>query len=422
MAPDNLVNHSLTVTIVKTIFRNILSLCFFLLILSGCDQLLTETPAADDSLDGPIDGLTNSQRGIFALGDEAFGTVFTFESGLGPIFNQPSCERCHVGDGRADPSVNLIRFGRNLGGGLFELLPEFGGPQLQDRSMPGYPAETLPAEADAISVRGGPIVVGLGLLEAIPDSSILSRADENDSDGDGVSGKPNLVVAPEFLGLSVGPYGGKYIGRFGRKAGAINLLQQTATAYHQDIGVTSDYMPSENYNPQSGGAGGDPVADPEIPAATVNDVVFYLQTLRPPFRRNEDDPEVARGGDLFEQVKCASCHIPAMQTGEHPIAALSNKSVHAYTDLLLHDMGPELADNFIEGQSTGYEWRTTPLWGLGIVGNTLGGIPRYLHDGRTSDLREVIALHQGEADSSRVRFGLLSLPDQEALLVFLKSL
>ena len=407
--------------------RHTYTLCILTALISlglflGCDELLTKAREPNESFDAPINGLTHGQRAIFARGDDAFGEVFTFQTGLGPLFNQASCERCHVGDGRGHPSVNLKRFGRNLGGGQFNPLIEFGGPQLQERSMPGYPAETIPSHANAISERGGPLVVGLGLIEAIPDQTILSNADPNDADGDGISGRANLITAPEFLGLGPGPYNGNYLGRFGRKAGAINLLQQTATAYHQDMGITSDFLPVENHNLLVGGTGGDPVADPEIPAATVNDVVFYLQTLRPPLRRAANDPDVLTGEQLFSTIKCASCHVPVMMTGQHPIAALNNRPTALYSDLLLHDMGPDLSDNFVEGEATGTEWRTTPLWGLGIVENVLGGTPFYLHDGRTSDLRAVISLHKGEADSSRIGFQQLPIASQEALLKFLKSL
>jgi hypothetical protein len=139
--------------------------------------------------------------------------------------------------------VNLKRFGLNPGDGTFDVLAEYGGPQLQERALPGYVPEQIPAIANAVSERAGPIVVGLGLIEAIPESAILSSADEFDENGDGISGKPNLVDAPEFLGIGPGPYNGKHLGRFGRKAGSINLLQQTAMAYHQDIGITSDFLP-----------------------------------------------------------------------------------------------------------------------------------------------------------------------------------
>jgi len=390
--------------------------------LSGCQKLLTEAPKPEESLDAPIDCLTPEQLGIFARGDEAFGEVFTFQTGLGPLFNNTACERCHVGDGRGHPSVNLKRFGKNLAGVPFDPLTQYGGPQLQERSMPGYPAEQIPAEANAISERGGPLVVGLGLIEAISDATILANEDSLDADSDGISGRPQFIDPPEFLGLPPGSYNGKYLGRFGRKAGAISLLQQVVNAYHQDIGITTDFRPVENFNPLAGGTGGDPVPDPELSTSTVNDVVFYLQTLRPPLRRNIGEPQVKRGDSLFSAILCARCHIPALNTGSHPIAALNNKTANLYSDLLLHDMGPDLADNFIEGEASGTEWRTTPLWGLGIIETVLGGKPFFLHDGRTSDLREVINLHKGEADTSRKLFFQLSPADQEALLKFLKSL
>ncbi|MEK7250842.1 MAG: di-heme oxidoredictase family protein, partial [Bacteroidota bacterium] len=152
------------------------------------------------------------------------------------------------------------------------------------------------------------------------------------------------------------------------------------------------------------------------------DVVFYLQTLRPPIRRNESDATVQRGEQLFRSIKCSSCHVPAMTTGPHAIVALSSRPAYLYSDLLLHDMGPDLADNFIEGEATGTEWRTTPLWGLGIVENVLGGTPFYLHDGRTSDLRVVIDMHKAEANGSRLAFRRLTAEEQEALIKFLKSL
>ncbi|MBX2991338.1 MAG: thiol oxidoreductase [Bacteroidetes bacterium] len=399
----------------------IVAACILSTIIVSCDHLLTKAPEESEVFEGPIDGLTNAQRAVFVRGDKAFSEVFTFNTGLGPLFNEASCERCHVGDGRGHPRVNLTRFGVNLGNGQFDPLAEFGGPQLQQRSMPGYPAETIPSHANAISVRGGPIVTGLGLIEAIPDQTILANADPNDLDGDGISGRPNVIAAPDFLGLGPGPHNGKYLGRFGRKAGSINLLHQTVVAYHQDMGITSDFLPEENFHP-SIGPGGDPVPDPEVAAVTVHDVVFYLQTLRPAMRRNERDPAVQRGEQLFRTIKCVSCHVPVMMTGPHPVAALSHRPVHLYSDLLLHDMGPDLADNFIEGEASGVEWRTTPLWGLGIVENVLGGTPFYLHDGRTSDLRVVIDLHKGEANGSRIAFLQLSPADQDALIAFLRSL
>lgn len=382
----------------------------------ACDALLTEAPADGETLDAPLPGLTAAQRAAFARGDEAFAQAFSVRDGLGPIFNQTSCESCHPGDGRGSPRTHLVRFGY-WDGLTFDPLVSQGGPQLQEQAIPGVSPETLPAQANGVSVRIGPPVFGLGLIEAIPDSVILANADETDADVNGISGKPNMVSAPEFVGKGPGPH----LGRFGRKAGVAFLLQQVVTAYHQDIGITSDYLPAENIHPQAAVPVRDDAPDPELPAAVVQDVVFYLQTLAPP-RRGEGSSEVAQGRQLFASVGCASCHVPSLQTGDHPIAALRNRSVELYSDLLLHDMGPELADGVYEGDATGTEWRTAPLWGLRLVREFLGGNAAYLHDGRTSDLREAIRAHGGEAQNARDAFLQLTTQEQSSLIRFLESL
>ncbi len=393
--------------------------------LTACADLFTEAPADNEIFDGPIDGLTAVQLKGFADGDEAFGQTFNVETGLGPIFNQTACISCHPNDGRGHPSTNLTRFGKMLPDGSFDYMLEFGGPQLQDRSIPGYPAETLPGDATGISVRGGPIAVGLGLIEAIPDQTILTNEDPTDSNADDISGRANFVDVPDYL--EFGPDkvvrdGKKYLGRFGRKATTVTLLHQTVNAYKNDMGISTDFDPVDIFNPTIGSRIGDNVVDPELSAETVQNVVIYLKTLRPPARRNESDPEVIQGEQLFSTIGCASCHIQEMESGPSLIEPLNFKAVKLYSDLLLHDMGPDLADNFPEGDATGTEWRTTPLWGLGIVQNVLGGTPFYLHDGRTSDLTEVIRLHKGEAQGSNDRFFALPEPDRSALLAFLKSL
>jgi CxxC motif-containing protein (DUF1111 family) len=188
------------------------------------------------------------------------------------------------------------------------------------------------------------------------------------------------------------------------------------------MGISTDFHPEDVFNPRIGSRVGDNAPDPELSSEVVNNVVIYLQTLRPPLRRNADDPAVLRGEALFAQIDCAKCHIPQMQTGAHAIEALAYKEVNLYSDMLLHDMGSELADNYPEGDATGSEWRTTPLWGLGIVENLLGGTPFYLHDGRTSDLREAIVSHGGEAATSRNKFEALSESEKRDLIAFLKSL
>jgi len=392
--------------------------------LAGCNDILTETPDEKTIFDAPLEGLTAAQLKGHLDGDEAFGQAFTMETGLGPVFNQTACLNCHPDEGRGHPSTNLTRFGRMEADGTFDVMSEFGGPQLQDRSIPGYPAETLPAEATGVSVRGGPVAVGLGLVEAIPDATILANEDPDDADGDGISGRANFVTPPDYLPLAPNKIrrDGMLLGRFGRKATAIDLLHQTVNAYKQDMGISTDFEPEDIFNPVIGNTLGDNVADPEVSAETVQNVVLYLQTLRPPLRRNADAPKVRVGEALFSSIGCADCHIPELRSGTSRIGVLSLKPVSLYSDLLLHDMGPALADNFPEGEATGTEWRTTPLWGLGIVGNLLGGTPFYLHDGRTSDLVEVIDLHLGEAEAARNRFFQLPDGDQDALLIFLNSL
>lgn len=389
----------------------------------SCSELLTEAPKENEVLDGQIAGLSGAQARAHIAGDEAFAELFTPATGLGPVFNQTSCEGCHPGDGRGHPATNLRRFGKATASG-FDYMREHGGPQLQDRAIPGYPAEQLPPGITGLSERGGPIVSGLGYIEAITDAAILANEDPNDANGDGISGRANFVRAPEFITPSAERImrDGKYLGRFGRKATAINLLQQTAGAYLNDMGVTSEFEPTELFNPVLGNHVGDNVADPEVSTETVNNVVFYLQTLRAPSRRNENDPTVRAGERLFAEIKCASCHIPDLQTGASAIAPLAFQKVALYSDLLLHDMGAALADNYPEGDASGSEWRTTPLWGLGNVGNVLGGTPFYLHDGRTSDLSEAIGLHGGEAQAARDRFVNLNESDKAALLAFLQSL
>lgn len=412
-----------TRVVIRSLFLRTLLCTLSATALTACGELLTEAPSANEVFDAMVEGLSPAQRRAHLAGDEAFAETFSQQTGLGPVFNQTSCEGCHPGEGRGHPSTNLRRFGMLSANG-FDYLLERGGPQLQDHAIPGYPAEQLPAEATAISERGGPLVVGLGYLEAIPDGTLLDHEDPNDADGDGISGRANFVPAPSYLQLAPDKISrnGKYLGRFGRKATAISLLQQTAGAYLNDIGVTSELEPVEVFNPALGNRVGDSVADPEIPAETVNHVVFYLQTLRAPQRRDEQIPAVRRGEDLFKQIGCAGCHIPEMQTGTSGIAPLAYQKARLYSDLLLHDMGPELADQYPEGDASGTEWRTTPLWGLGIVGNLLGGTAFYMHDGRTSDLREAIRLHGGEADDPRSQYFNLPADDQAALLAFLRSL
>lgn len=406
------------------------------LLLAGCEIVTPGAPDSDTVLDGPIDGLTAQQRASFFAGDAEFSRVFGPASGLGPIFVAQSCASCHVGDGKGHPAFNLTRFGRLGADGSFDPMRNEGGPQLQHRAILNYLAEVAPAGATGMARFTAPSVTGLGFLEAVEDSVLLALADPDDADGDGISGRVQLLSPSDLLAevsrlelvFDPGeprrnvPINGRYIGRFGKKASAINLLQQTVTAYREDIGITSDLIPDDPVNPLVGPFSGDHAPDPEVPSSTVSNVVFYLKTLRPPPRRSPDAPEVTAGEALFDRIRCGACHTSSLRTGPSRIAALDRKVFHAWTDLLLHDMGPELDDEYTEGSALTSEWRTAPLWGIGLAERSQGGYGYYLHDGRARTLREAIELHGGEAAASRAAFRRLSPADQEAVLAFLRSL
>ena len=234
----------------------------------------------------------------------------------------------------------------------------------------------------------------MGLMEAIPESTILALADSADRNRDGISGRPNWVHAGEFVpGREPGGGAGLKIGRFGRKAQNSSILQQVAEAYLQDIGITSDFLPVENRNPRASVPveALDHVADPEIPAATVLAVVHYMRALTPPTPGIET-PLTSQGAGLFTTANCASCHVPSLQTGASVIPALSNRPARLYSDLLLHDMGDVLADGRPDGSATGREWRTAPLWGLRLMSRFLDGRVLLMHDGRAHSIEEAIQI------------------------------
>ncbi|HRN47272.1 di-heme oxidoredictase family protein [Agriterribacter sp.] len=380
----------------------------------SCGKLMPEAPADDEILDGPMEGLTPEQRRIFLRGDVAFNDeIFSVNNGLGPRFVATSCGSCHAGDGKGHPFTTLTRFGQSdtLANGFLHL----GGPQLQQRALLGFQPEQIPADA-TFSKFTPPANTGLGLLEAITDATILALADEKDADADGISGRPNWINIPSYSLLRPGTVerNGKYIGRFGKKAAVYDLLQQTANAYNQDMGINSTYEPYNTYDGLE--------VDPEISNQTVLDVVFYLQTLKAPIQRNQNDADVIAGKQLFMNISCGKCHTPQLQTGLSSIAALSNKTIFPYTDLLLHDMGPDLNDGYTEGTALPAEWRTPPLWGLGLSKNSQGGQLFLMHDGRAKSIEEAILLHGGEASQSKINFQGLSSADKISIIRFLESL
>jgi CxxC motif-containing protein (DUF1111 family) len=400
-------------------FRRALALVFSVLPLAalGCDRLLTTAPEPGDLFDAPFEGLTPAEAAAFAEGDGQFGKPFAIAEGLGPIFNNISCASCHSGDGRGLPENVLTRF--SLAG---DPALDLGGPQLQERAIPGAESERLPAGAET-SRRLPPPVFGAGLIEAIPAASILALADPSDANGDGISGRPNLVTPPAFVpGSEPGGGPGLQLGRFGRKAQVSTLLQQVVDAYHQDIGVTTDFRPEENANPLASRAteAADRVADPELPASAVRAVIAYLRLLAPP-APGADSPARARGRQMFANLACASCHVPSLRTGPHVTRALSERDVVLYSDLLLHDMGDGLADYRPDGSANGREWRTAPLWGLRVMRDFLRGQAFLLHDGRARGVEEAILLHGGEAQAARDAFAALPAADRAALLDFVES-
>ncbi|MEP7344191.1 MAG: di-heme oxidoredictase family protein [Gemmatimonadaceae bacterium] len=386
----------------------------------ACAPLTTEAPDDRDVFDAPIDGLSAPELASFVRGDAEFGRRFSPSAGLGPVFNNVSCLSCHSGDGRGQLQNSLQR----IGSPADDFLRALGGPQIQDKAIAGSIAEFVPSGV-AVSLRLPPPVFGVGLIEAIPEASILALADPDDLNGDGISGRPNMVTsAPYTSSVEPGGGSGPKLGRFGRKAQVSNLLEQVVEAYHQDMGITSEFRPHENGNPQSGlpPDAGDMVADPELGSATVRSVVQYIRTLAPPPPGTETASR-SQGRLHFNAIGCASCHVATLQTGagSTTIAALSNRRVDLYSDLLLHDMGDALADNRPDGSATGREWRTTPLWGLRLIRHFLNGDALLLHDGRARSVEAAILLHGGEAQRARDAFAALPAVSKQALLDFVES-
>ncbi|MEQ8602113.1 MAG: di-heme oxidoredictase family protein [Marivibrio sp.] len=396
--------------------------------------------------------------------------------GLGPIFNAKACQRCHLKDGRGHPPAGnypddtavsmFLRLSippqteedrRLLAEGRVNVIkePTYGG-QLQDFSVAGVPAEgrmhieyeeipvTL-ADGETVSLRAptysatdlgygpmdedvmlspriAPQMIGLGLLELIPEAAIRAQADPDDADGDGISGRPNEVWSHKHERLA--------LGRFGWKAGAPSIDEQTQSAFNGDIGISVPLFPdaygdcTAAQDPCRAAPSGatERYANLEAHGQIVDLVRFYSQNLAVPARRNPKDPQVLAGKKLFADAGCAACHTPRWTTAasaENPW--LGEQTIWPYTDLLLHDMGEGLADNRPEGRANGREWRTAPLWGIGLT-EAVNGHTNFLHDGRARSLLEAILWHGGEAEPSREAVRAMTTEEREALLAFLNSL
>lgn len=393
--------------------------------------------------------------------------------GLGPLYNARSCQRCHLKDGRGHPPEGpedsavsmLIRVSvpavqSSLSLAIADYIatapePTYGG-QIQDFGIAGHAAEARIAlrydeteitlnGGEVISLRGptftledlgyGPLhpdtmispriapqMIGLGLLDAIPAADILANADPEDADGDGISGRPNIV----WSGVHKQPM----LGRFGLKAGAPSVREQSAVAFHGDIGISSPLHPAAYGDctdkqqacraaPHGNTAEQD---DAEIGLLGLELVSFYSSNLGVPVRRDYEDPEVLRGKQMFYETGCTSCHTPKFVT--HRLQDQPEQSfqlIWPYTDILLHDMGEGLADHRPEGRATGREWRTPPLWGIGLT-QQVSGHTYFLHDGRARSLMEAILWHGGEAEAARNQVIQMPKPDRAALIRFLESL
>lgn len=382
------------------------------------------------------------------------GSVKSFD-GLGPLFNRVSCSGCHTRDGRGRPPENgegpmdsmLLRLSVSSENGA-RPHPVLGD-QLNERAIAGQPAEgrariayqeVAGAYSDGepyslrkpvytivdpgfgslgdnilISPRVAPAVIGLGLLEAVPDATLSALSDPDDSDGDGISGRINRV-RDETTGATA-------VGRFGWKANQPSLRQQNAGAALGDIGITTSMHPAQNCTAtQSGCAAAMTGGAPEMSDEFLDKLTLYTRLLAVPAQRSAADPAVQRGAALFRSMGCAACHMPTLVTGPFPeMPELAHQTIHPFTDLLLHDMGEALADGRPDFEATGKEWRTPPLWGLGLV-ETVNGHDLLLHDGRARGPAEAILWHGGEAEAAREAYRTAPSADREALIAFLKSL
>lgn len=394
--------------------RLILGLLITPILVVSCNKLIPSEPFEYELLDGPIEGLTYAENQRFVAGDIAFNDeIFTVEKGLGPLFNAVSCVSCHAGDGKGTHFTSLIRFGQTDSTGNKFL--NQGGPQLQTKAILGYEPETLPAGATFTKLVPT-AVTGLGYLQYVTDADLLAMADPYDANNDGISGRVNWKELDDYLTPAPNAIenNGKYIHRFGKKASVYDLLNQTVIAYNQDMGITSIFDPIDTYSGLSVG--------PEVSEQTIRNQVAYLETLKAPIQRDQDDPQVKNGRLIFDEINCSACHVPELKTGPAPIKALAYKTFYPYTDLLLHDMGPDLDDGYTEGGATTAEWRTPPLWGLGLSPDSQGGVYYLMHDGRANSIEEAILMHGGEGENSKLQFIDLIQSDKDDLIKFLESL
>ncbi|MBX8473221.1 c-type cytochrome [Pseudomonas cichorii] len=423
----------------------------------------------------PSANLSPVRRLDFSVGNSFFRNPWviapsttTARDGLGPLFNTNACQNCHIKDGRGHPpepgdsnAVSmLVRLSIPDSAAYAEVIkrngvvpePTYGG-QLQDMAVPGVaPEGKVRVEYDPLTIRFrdgmtvelrqptlritqlgygpmhpythasariAPPMIGLGLLEAIPEAAILANADPDDKNDNGISGRPNWVWDDAQQKV--------VMGRFGWKAGQPSLNQQNVHAFAGDMGLTTRLKTADDCTPaqtdcRNAPNGNGPDGEPEVSDNILRLVEFYTRNLAVPARRNVDDPQVLAGKNLFFKAGCQQCHTPQFTTrADAAEPELANQVIRPYSDLLLHDMGEGLADNRTEFQASGREWRTPPLWGLGLT-ETVSGHTQLLHDGRARNVMEAILWHGGEAQAAQRQVLAFDADQRAALLAFLNSL
>ncbi|MBQ46553.1 MAG: thiol oxidoreductase [Zetaproteobacteria bacterium] len=413
-------------------------------------------------------GLSINESRAFFRGRAVFRDPWTIapasantRDGIGPVFNARSCDACHVRDGKGKPPTAeggvftsmLVRIsikGNDPHGAPLPV-PAYGD-QIQNFSIPDVEAEAQPRvtyitksgefedgntyeliepvysfedlafgafpDDFMFSPRVTPGMTGLGLLQGIPEQDILNNADPEDQDGDGISGKANYVWDAVNQKTS--------LGRFGWKANQPNLRQQTAGAFLGDIGITSSLFENENCTTFQTNCKDAPTGSedgkPELIEPIFDDIIAYSSSLAVPAQRGQFDPDVRAGFELFKEAGCQGCHTMTQKTGPNKSPELiSDQTFHPFTDLLLHDMGEELADNRPDFLANGREWRTAPLWGLGLL-SKINGHTRMLHDGRARNFSEAILWHGGEAEAARQQYKGMTATERDQLIRFLESL
>lgn len=362
----------------------------------------------------------------------------TVIDGLGPLFNAASCVDCHSSTGRVPPlntdgtttPAILFRLGKASG----QVHPTYGA-QLQDKATTGKPEGTVRWQASTgnpstleyiltlydkpdlgtfrLGPRIAPQLIGMGLLDLVDTEQILEYSDPNDADGDGISGRPHWITDEGT---------GRQLGKFGWKAINSTLKTQNAGALHQDMGLTSSIHPQENCTSAQTICSTEPNGGtPEVSETSLNAISSFMTALAVPDRRISNQESFDAGARLFDRISCAQCHRPSFTTGNSAqFPSLSGQTIYAYTDLLLHDMGEKLADGVREKNASGSEWRTPPLWGIGLVAQDTNA--RFLHDGRAASIDEAIRLHGGEGKAAATAYIMLTDSERAQLLQFLNGI